>query len=33
LDFKHPITGKDIHIEAKLPEYFSKILEELEGKI
>ena len=33
LDFKHPITGKEIHIEAQLPEYFSKILEELEGKI
>lgn len=33
LDFKHPITGKEIHIEAKLPEYFSGILEKLEGKI
>ena len=30
LDFKHPITGKYIHIEAKLPEYFEKILEELD---
>lgn len=30
LDFKHPITGKYMHIEAKLPEYFEKILEELD---
>ena len=30
LDFKHPITGKEMHIEARLPEYFEKILEELE---
>ena len=28
LDFKHPITGKKMHIEAKLPEYFEKIVEE-----
>ena len=33
LDFKHPITNEEIHIEAKLPEYFSGILEKLEGKI
>lgn len=32
LDFKHPITKKEIHIEAPLPEYFNTILEELEGK-
>lgn len=32
LDFKHPITGKDIHIEARLPEYFSEIIKKLEGK-
>ena len=30
LDFKHPITGKEMHIEARLPVYFEKILEELE---
>ena len=30
LDFKHPITGKQIRIEAELPEYFKKILEELD---
>ena len=27
LDFKHPITGKELHIEAPIPEYFKKILE------
>lgn len=27
LDFKHPITGKELHIEAPIPEYFEKILE------
>ena len=27
LDFKHPITGKELHIEAPMPEYFEKILE------
>ena len=32
LDFKHPITGKQMHIESELPEYFKKILEELENK-
>ena len=30
LDFMHPITGKQIHIEAGLPEYFHKILEDLD---
>lgn len=29
IDFRHPITGKQIHIEAELPEYFKEILEEL----
>ena len=29
LDFKHPITGKELHIEAPMPEYFEKILEDL----
>ena len=29
LDFKHPITKKEMHIEAELPEYLKKILEEL----
>lgn len=26
LDFKHPITGKEMHIEAKLPEYFERLI-------
>ena len=30
LDFKHPITGKKMHLEAKLPEYFEKVLEKLD---
>ena len=29
LDFKHPITGKQMHLEAELPEYFEKVLEQL----
>ena len=32
LDFVHPITGELLHIEAKLPEYFEKILQELEKR-
>ena len=30
LEFKHPISGKDMKLEAKLPEYFEKVLKELE---
>lgn len=30
LDFKHPITGKEMHLEARLPEYFEKVLEKLD---
>ena len=26
LDFKHPITGKQLHIEAELPKYFKEII-------
>ena len=26
LNFKHPITGKELYIEAPMPEYFEKIL-------
>ena len=33
LDFKHPITGKDIHIEAELPKYFKDILDLCKAKI
>ena len=27
LDFKHPITGKEMHIEAEIPQYFKEIIE------
>lgn len=30
LDFKHPITGKQIHLEAELPQYFKDVLNKLE---
>ena len=30
LDFKHPITGKEMHLEARLSEYFEKVLEKLD---
>jgi len=26
LDFKHPLTGEQMHLEADLPEYFEDIL-------
>ena len=29
LEFKHPITGKEIKLEAKLPKYFEDVLVEL----
>ncbi|MBR3721030.1 MAG: RluA family pseudouridine synthase [Clostridia bacterium] len=29
LDFKHPITGKQIHLEAELPEEFMNVLKQL----
>jgi len=29
LKFKHPITEKQLYIEAELPEYFEKIISEL----
>ena len=32
LDFKHPITGKQMHIEAELPEYFENVLKELKSQ-
>ena len=32
LDFKHPITGKDIHLDAELPQYFKDVLYKLEGE-
>ena len=27
LEFKHPVTGKQMHLEAELPKYFTEILE------
>ena len=30
LEFKHPITGKEISLEAEIPEYLKKIIKELE---
>lgn len=30
LEFKHPITGKEISLEAKIPEYLKNIIKELE---
>lgn len=30
LSFKHPSTGKEINLEAPLPEYFLKVLETLD---
>lgn len=30
LEFKHPITGEQMHLEAPLPKYFSDILEKLD---
>ena len=31
LDFKHPITGKEMHLEAQLPTEFANILKQLEN--
>ena len=31
LDFRHPITGKQMHLEAELPEYFKNIIEKLDN--
>ena len=33
LDFKHPITGKQMHLEAPIPEYFSNVIQMIENKI
>ena len=32
IEFKHPITGENVKIEAPLPKYFEDIIEELENK-
>ena len=31
LEFKHPITGKVLHLEAKLPDYFEEVLQKLDN--
>ncbi len=33
LEFKHPVTGKVLHLEAPLPEYFQKIVDELDERV
>lgn len=30
LEFKHPITGKEMQLEAELPEYFANVIQKLE---
>ena len=32
LKFKHPITGKEMYLEAKLPKYYEDLLKELRSK-
>lgn len=32
LDFKHPITDKQMHLEAELPEYFKNIIKQLDNE-
>lgn len=32
LEFKHPTTGKEVKLEAPIPEYFENVLNELRGK-
>ena len=32
LDFKHPITGKQMQLEAELPQYFKDVLKKLDGR-
>ena len=32
LEFKHPITNKEMKLEAPLPDYFKKIIEELDNR-
>lgn len=33
LDFKHPVTEKEMHLEAELPKYFKEILKKLDNEI
>lgn len=32
LQFKHPITGKELSLEAPIPEYFEDVLEKLKNR-
>ena len=32
LEFKHPITGKDMKLEASLPEYFEEVIKKLDNR-
>ena len=32
LDFKHPITNKQMHLEAELPDYFKEVINKLNNK-
>jgi len=32
LEFKHPVTNKEMHLEAELPEYFKKVLAKLDSQ-
>ena len=33
LEFKHPITEKQMHLEAELPDYFKEVISELERRL
>ena len=33
LDFEHPITGKKMHLEAELPDYFKKVIDICEERL
>lgn len=32
LKFKHPVTGEELELEAPIPEYFEKVLKQLEER-
>ena len=32
IEFKHPLTGEEISLEAEIPKYFKDIIKELEGE-
>ena len=33
LDFCHPITGKKMHLEAEIPEYFKDVLNKCDNNL